>query len=116
MLPFTVVARAGEEVAERRDQLIVDPEAPLLEASGDAPVRPGERLRLEVAAYFEAASVTADGPFGAVVLLEGDPGRWTGVLDVPVDAPDAVVELAIAATSADGTVAATTFRFRVLAP
>ncbi len=116
VLPFVVAARSGDEVAERRDQLIVDPEAPLLEASGDAPVRAGERLRLEVVAYFEAASVMADGPFGAVELVEGDPGRWTGGLDVPADAPDAVVELAIEAVAIDGTVTATTFRFRVLAP
>jgi hypothetical protein len=111
-----VVARSGDEIAERRDQLVVDPEAPLIEASGDAPVRAGERLRLEVVAYFEAASVTADGPFGAVELAEGDPGRWTGLLDVPADAPNAVVELAITAVPVDGTVAATAFRFRVLAP
>jgi hypothetical protein len=49
-------------------------------------------------------------------LVEGAPGPWTGGLDVPADAPDAVVELVIAATAADGTFAATTFRFRVLAP
>ena len=116
VLPFVVVARAGDEVAERRDQLIVDPDAPLLEASADAPVRAGERLRLNVVAYVAAVSVTADGPFGAIELLESDPGRWVGDLDVPADAPDAVAELTIAAVAIDGTVAATTFRFRVLAP
>jgi len=116
ILPFVVVARSGDEVAERRDQLIVDPDAPLLEVSGDAPVRAGERLRLDVVAYIEAASVTADGPFGAIELLEGDPGRWAGVLDVPADAPDAVVELVIEAVDREGTAAKIPFRFRVLAP
>ena len=116
VLPFLVVARLGDEVVERRDQLIVDLDAPLLEASSDAPVRAGGRLRLEVVAYFPATSITADGPFGAVELQEGDPGRWTGTLDVPRDAPDAVVELVIATVGRDGAVATTPLRFRVLAP
>ncbi|MFN2322878.1 MAG: hypothetical protein ABR510_07955 [Trueperaceae bacterium] len=116
VLPFVVVARAGEEVAERRDQLIVDPDAPLLEADGDGPVRAGSDLRVDVVAYFEAATVSADGPFGALDLLEGEPGRWSGVLAVPSDAPDSVAELAISALAGDGVVATTTYRFRVLAP
>jgi hypothetical protein len=116
VLPFVVVARSGDEVAERRDQLVVDPEAPLIEAFGDGPVRAGATLTLEVVAYFEAASIAVDGPFDALELSEALPGRWTGLLDVPADAPDAVVELAITARARDGSVAATMYRFRVLAP
>jgi hypothetical protein len=116
VLPFLVVARSGDEVAERRAQVVVDPEAPLLDASGDGPVRAGAALRLDVVAYFAAASVAVDGPFGAIELAEGAPGRWTGVLDVPADAPDAVAELAITAFARDGAVASVAYRFRVLAP
>ena len=59
------------------------------------PCAPGSELRLEVVAYLEAVAVAADGPFGAVVLAEGDPGRWAGRAGGARDAPDAVVELAV---------------------
>jgi len=114
--PFVVVARSGDTVVERRDQLVVDPDAPLLDASADGPVRAGAALELGVIVYAEAVSVMADGPFGAVTFVEAEPGRWAGVLAVPADAPDAVVELAVSITTVDGVVAATPLRFRVLAP
>ena len=116
VLPFVVVARSGDDATERRDQLVIELDAPLVEASGDGPTRAGSELRLEVVVYLEAAAVTADGPFGAVVLAEGDPGRWSGVLAVPGDAPDAVVELAVEVRGADGVAVTLPFRFRVLAP
>lgn len=116
VLPFTVVARAGDAAATRRDQLVVDPEAAALEASAAGPVRPGADLALEVVAYFDAVSVVADGAFGPVAFAEVARGRWTARLAVPADAPDAVVELAIAAVDRDGAMRTTAVRFRVLAP
>ncbi len=116
VLAFVVVARSGDEVAERREQLIVELDAPLLEVFGDGPVRAGGTLQLDVVAYFAAVSVMADGPFGATPLTEGEPGRWAGVIEVPYDAPDTVVEFAISAVGSDGVGVGTPFRFRVLAP
>jgi hypothetical protein len=114
--PYAVVARSGDDVAERRGQLVVDPEAALFDASTDGPVRAGADLRIDVIVYAAAAAVAVDGPFGALALAEGEPGRWTGLLPVPADAPDAVVELSVAVATTDAVVATAPLRFRVLAP
>jgi len=114
--PYEVVARSGDQVSERRDQLIVDPDAALLEPSADGPIRAGANLALAVVVFLEAMSVEVDGPFGAVALSEGAPGRWAGVLAVPSDAAAGVVELAVSLVTAEGVVATAPLRFRVLAP
>ncbi|MDF1524138.1 MAG: hypothetical protein P1P87_15145 [Trueperaceae bacterium] len=114
--PFVVVARSGDQTSERRDQLIVDPDAALLDPSADGPVRAGTDLGLEVVVYLGALAVEVDGPFGAVSLSEGAPGRWGGVLSVPADASAGVIELVVSVVTADSLVATAPLRFRVLAP
>jgi hypothetical protein len=114
--PFVVVARSGDQATERRDQLIVDPDAPLLEPAADGPVRAGTSLGLSAVVYLEAVSVEVDGPYGAVSLSEAVPGRWVGELMVPANAPAEVVELVATVFTVDGVVATAPFRFRVLAP
>jgi hypothetical protein len=111
-----VVARSGDQVSERRDQLIVDPDAALLEPSADGPARAGANLSLAAVVYLEAMAVEVDGPFGAVALSQVAPGRWAGVLAVPTDAAAGVVELAVSVLTADGVVATAPLRFRVLTP
>ncbi len=114
--PYVVVARSGDRDSERRDQLIVDPDAALLEPSADGPVRAGANLAVAAVVYLEAMAVEVDGPFGAVSLLEGEPGRWSGTLAVPTDASAGVVELAVSVVTTDGVVATAPLRFRVLTP
>ncbi len=116
VLPFSVQARSADGDVERRGQLVVDPEAPAVLVTGDAPLRPGETLRVEVTAYFAASTVRGSGPFGEVPFVEGEPGRWSGQLVVPADAVDAVEELTVTVVDAEGREIEETYRFRVLAP
>jgi len=117
VFPFTVVARASQGEATRRAQLIVDPEAPLVEVTSDAPVRAGGLLTVRVRAYLDARDVVLAHPFGDdVALFEDEPGRWSGALPVPAGTPDAVHELAVRVESGDGRAFVEALRFRVLAP
>jgi hypothetical protein len=115
VLPFTVRARSAAGDVERRGQFVVDLDAPIVVVTGDAPVRPGGVLLIEVTSYAVAVAVNASGPFGEVRLLEGEPGRWSGELIVPHDASDAVVELDVRVVDGAGREFAETYRFRVLA-
>ena len=116
VLPFTVVARAPQGEATRRAQLIVDPEAPLVQVTSDAPVRAGGLLTVRVSAYLDARGVALLHPFGDdVALVEDEPGRWSGTLPVPAGTADAVHELAVRVEGGDGRAFFETLRFRVLA-
>jgi len=117
LLAVTVVARAQQAEASRRVQLIVDPLAPLLAITSDAPVRAGGELTVRVRAYFDAHRVALAHPFGDdVTLVEDEPGRWRGVLTVPDGTPDAVYESSVRVEGVDGRALVETLRFRVLAP
>ena len=117
VLAFTVVVRAGDTEATRRGQLIVDPAAAALLLTSDAPVRAGGALMVRLSAYVDAREVTLAHPFGDdVALVEDEPGRWSGVVTVPADTPDAVYELVVRAATADERALAETLRFRVLDP
>jgi hypothetical protein len=114
---FTVVARGPQGEATRRAQLVVDLGAPLLEITSDAPVRAGGVLRVRLRAYFDARRVSLAHPFGDdVALVEDEPGRWRGVLAVPVGTADAVYELVLRVEGSDDRAFVEAHRFRVLAP
>jgi hypothetical protein len=69
---FAVVARSPQGEATRRAQLIVDPRAPFLEITSDAPVRAGGVFGVHVRAFFEASRVTVVHPFGDDVVMVED--------------------------------------------
>jgi len=116
VLAFSVVARGPAGEAVRRAQLIVDPVAPALEVTSDAPVRAGGLLTVRVRAFLEARFVTLVQPFGEdVAMVEEEPGRWIGTLTVPAATSDDVYELVVRVASG-GREIVETVRVRVLAP
>ncbi len=112
---FVTVARSGVEESTRRGKLIVDPNAPVIELSSDAPVRPGTRLTVEAAVAAVAESVRVTSPFGEpVTLRETAPGRWIGYVAVPADTEDGVYTVMAEAITEAGVVWRSELRFRVL--
>ena len=117
VLAFTVAARSGEDEGTRRGQVVVDPAAAVLLVTSDAPVRAGAPLTVRLSAYLDARAATIGHPFGAdVAMLEVEPGRWSGSLEVSASTPDAVYEVAVRVDTRDGRVLVETLRFRVLDP
>lgn len=119
---FTVTARNSESESRRESRLIVDPSIPLVELDALGPVAPGERLELRLRALAEVRQASATSPAmsgtAPLPLAPTDPSGGSLAATVPIaaDRADAVYDVVVTGTLADGSPFEVSAPFRVLAP